>query len=496
MTANKQKTKQRPPVVVVLGHIDHGKTSILDYIRKTHIQEKETGGITQHIGAYQIEKDGKKITFIDTPGHEAFSAIRSRGAKVADIAVLVIDAAEGVKAQTKEAILHIKSTSLPFIVALNKIDKFGADPQRVKQELLKEEIVVEDLGGNVPAIAVSAKTGQGIAELLDLILLVAEMEKLEADFSVLAVGTVIESFLDSQRGPIATVIVSEGIFKKGDIAATPSVIGKIKKLEDFQGKELLQAEPASPIVVLGLEQDPKIGENIRVFLDQESAKSQIKKIEEKKITEIKENTQDQKTLHLIIKADVNGSLEAIEQMLMVIPQDRINLKILKSEVGEINESDLKLAKDFRAMIIGFRIKINQTAAIFLEREKIKIIQADVIYELIEGVRNMMERMLVPKEIRTDLGKIKVLVVFMTDKSRQIVGGRINSGEVEKGARLEVYRNEELVGKGKIINLQRNKKDIPKLSKGDECGILYEGTGRIEKGDEIIVYKEERQKEIL
>lgn len=497
MMGNKKQTKQRPPVIVVLGHIDHGKTSILDYIRKTHIQEKETGGITQHIGAYQIEVPLKgKITFIDTPGHEAFSAIRSRGAKVADIAVLVIDAVEGVKAQTKEAISHIKNASLPFIVALNKIDKFGADPQRVKQELLKEEIVVEDLGGNVPAIAVSAKTGQGIAELLDLILLVAEMEKLEADFSVLAVGTVIESFLDSQRGPIATVIVSEGVFKKSDIIATPSAIGKIKKLEDFQGKELLKAEPASPMVILGLEQAPKIGENLRVFLDLESAKNQIKKTEEKKITEVKENNKDQKTLHLIIKADVNGSLEAIEQMLMVIPQDRINLKILKSEVGEINESDLRLAKDFRAMIIGFRIKINQTAAIFLEREKIKIIQADVIYELIEGVRNMMERMLVPKEVRTDLGKIKVLIVFMTDKNRQIVGGRINSGEVEKGARLEVYRNEELIGKGKIINLQRNKKDVPKLSKGDECGILYEGTGRIEKGDEIVVYKEERQKEIL
>jgi translation initiation factor IF-2 len=496
---SKKQTKQKPPVVVVLGHIDHGKTSILDYIKKTHVQEKETGGITQHIGAYQIERDGKKITFIDTPGHEAFSAIRSRGAKVADIAILVIDAAEGVKTQTKEAITHIKSASLPFIVALNKIDKPGADPQRVKQSLLKEEIVVEDLGGNVPVITLSAKTGQGVSELLDLIFLVAEMEKIEADFSTLAVGTVIESFLDSQRGPIATMIVSEGTFKKGDIVASPSAIGKIKKLEDFRGKELLQAEPAAPVVVLGLEQVPKIGEDLKVFLDMESAEKQVQKIDTKKVLEVRKNEEgakDQRALNLIIKTDVNGSLEAIEQMLAAIPQDRINIKILKSEVGEINESDLKLARDFKALIIGFRIKINQTAAVFLEREKIRIIRADIIYELIEGVRKTMERMLAPKEVRTDLGKIKVLIVFMTDKNRQIVGGKITNGEVEKGARLEVYRNEELIGKGRIVNLQRNKKDMPKLSKGDECGILYEGTGRIEKGDEIIAYKEERQREIL
>ena len=497
-----KKTKTRPPVVVVLGHIDHGKTSILDHIRKTHVQEHETGGITQHIGAYQIGKDDKKITFIDTPGHEAFSAIRSRGAKVADIAVLVIDATEGVKTQTREAISHIKQASIPFIVALNKIDKFGANPDKVKQDLLKENITVEDLGGKVASVLVSAKTGQGISDLLDLILLIAEMEKLEANFSDSAKGVVIESFMDSKRGPMATLIINQGILKKGDIIASPSVFGKVKKMEDFQGKEITGAEPSSPVVILGLDQAPRVGESLMVFQDLASAKNQIQKREEKKpadtieIAGAKEVSDGKKVLNLIVKADFKGSLEAIEQMFMAIPQDKIVLRILKSEIGEISENDLKLAKDFRAVIIGFRVKMGQSAQIILEREKVKVIQAEIIYELVEGVRKIMERMLVSKEVRIDLGKIRVLVVFMTDKNRQIVGGRINQGEVTKGAKLEVYRNEELIGKGKIINLQRNKKDIPLLSRGEECGILYEGTGRIEKGDELIVYKEERHKEEL
>ena len=483
--------------MVVLGHIDHGKTSILDYIRKSHVQEKETGGITQHIGAYQIDRNGQKITFIDTPGHEAFSAIRSRGAKVADIAVLVIDATEGIKPQTKEAISHIKEAGIPFIVALNKIDKFGADPDKVKQDLFKEKIEVEDFGGSVPSVAVSAKTGQGIPDLLDIILLVAEIEKLEADFSAPAKGVIIESFLDSKRGPMTTLIVNEGVFNKGDIVATVSVLGKIKKLEDFMGEEISEVEPSSPAVILGLEQLPKMGESLVVFDDLVSAKNQIQaKQEVKPIKTTEEESEDKRILHLIIKADFNGSLEAIEQMLMAIPQDKITIKILSSGAGEISENDFKLAKDFNALILGFRVKMNQTAKILLEKGKIKVISADIIYELIEGVRKRMEKMLVPKKTRIDLGRVKVLIVFMTDKNRQIVGGRVSSGEVEKGAKIEVYRQEDLIGKGKIINLQRNKKDIPRLSKGEECGILYEGTGRIEKGDELIIYKEESRKEEL
>ena len=486
----------RPPVVVVLGHIDHGKTSILDYIRKSHVQEKEAGGITQHIGAYQIGEGDKKITFIDTPGHEAFSAIRSRGAKVADIAILVIDAVEGIKTQTKEAISHIKESGIPFIVAFNKIDKFGSDPNKVKQDLIKQDITVEDLGGQVPSVLVSAKTGQGIPDLLDLILLVAEMEDLKADFSGLAKGVVVEAFLDSKKGPVATILLSKGILKGGDIVATPSTFGKIKKLEDFQGKEISKAEPYCPAILLGLDQAPKVGQQIQAFEDLETAKSHFKEKEKQELKESPEISAEQKALNLIIKADVEGSIEAIEQMFKALPQDKVVLRVLKSGIGEINENDFKLAKSFKALIIGFRVKMSQTAEILSKRQKTKVIKAEIIYELVEQIRAIMERRLRSKTIRTDLGKVRVLVVFMTEKSRQIVGGKVVEGEVQKGAKIEVYREEELIGKGKIINLQRNKKDIAKLAKGEECGILYDGNGRIDKGDILIIYRQQRRKEEL
>lgn len=486
----------RPPVVVVLGHIDHGKTSILDHIRKSHVQEKEAGGITQHIGAYQIGEGDKKITFIDTPGHEAFSAIRSRGAKVADIAILVIDAVEGIKTQTKEAISHIKESGIPFIVAFNKIDKFGSDPNKVKQDLIKQDITVEDLGGQVPSVSVSAKTGQGIPDLLDLILLVAEMEDLKADFSGLAKGVVIEAFLDSKKGPVATILLNKGILREGDIVATPSTFGKIKKLEDFQGKEISKAEPYCPAILLGLDQAPKVGQQIQSFEDLETAKSHFKEKEKQELKKSPEISAEQKVLNLIIKADVEGSIEAIEQMFKALPQDKIVLRVLKSGIGEINENDFKLAKSFKALIIGFRVKMSQTAQILSKREKTKVIKVEIIYELVEQIRAVMERRLRSKTIRTDLGKVKVLVVFMTEKSRQIVGGKVIEGEVQKGAKIEIYREEELIGKGKIINLQRNKKDIAKLAKGEECGILYDGNGRIDKGDILIIYRQQKRKEEL
>ena len=482
-------------MVVVLGHIDHGKTALLDQIRKTHVVEKEAGGITQHIGAYQIIEGDKKITFIDTPGHEAFSAMRSRGAKVADLAILVVDSSEGVKAQTKEAISHIKKSGIPMIVALNKIDKSEANPEKVKRELTQEDVVVESLGGKTPSIEISALTGQGIPELLELILLVAEMENLKAEITKKAEGVVIESYLDRLRGPTATLLTTEGVLKPGDILGTSSTFGKIKKLEDFQNRSIEEALPSAPAIVIGFEDVPKVGENFKVFPGLEAAKSHLK-ITEKKVLEVLEISSDQKVLNLILKTDVVGSIEALEEVLNNLPQERVILRILKSEVGEINENDIKLTKGGRALILGFRVKINPTAKILAEREKIKIMTFDVIYDLVEGVRKFMEKGLRSEIVRTDLGKVKTLVIFLTEKNRQIIGGKVIEGEVKKGALIEILRGQNSVDKGKLVNLQKNKKDVDRIPKGEECGILYEGDTKIEEGDILVIYQEERRKSEL
>jgi len=500
-------------VVVVLGHIDHGKTSLLSSIRKLEFTPGKPGGyITQHIGAFEIEKgnppspkasDGqRKITFIDTPGHEAFSQMRSRGAKVADIAILVVAADEGVKAQTKEAISHIKKTGIPIIVALNKIDKPEADPEKVKRELQKEGILVEDFGGKVPAVKTSAKTGQGIEELLELILLVAEMENLKADISKSAEGVIIESYLDSKRGPTATLILNEGILNLGEIIATSSTLGKAKILEDFQQKRIVIALPSQPVILIGFEKVPKVGETFKSFPDLKTAKAYLKvetlrqvQGKEKRNLEVLEIKPEQRVLNLILKTDVLGSIEAIEEVLKKIPQERVILRVLKSEVGEVNENDITLAKSGRALILGFRVKINPTAENLAQREKIKIMNFEVIYDLVEEVRKFMEKISKPEVVRVDLGKVKVSVDFWKEKNRQIVGGRVIEGVVEKGALIEISREKEIKGKGKMINLQRNKKDIEKAPKGEEVGILYEGEEKIQVGDTLIFYKEERQKKI-
>ena len=490
-------------MVVVLGHIDHGKTSLLDYIRKTHVVEKESGGITQHIGAYQIEKEGKKITFIDTPGHEAFSQMRSRGAKLADIAILVVDACEGVKEQTKEAISHIKLAGILVIVALNKIDRPEANPEKTKRELAKEDILIESLGGKVPSVEVSAKTGKGIEELLELILLVAEMEGLKADISMPPEGVVIESYLNNLRGPTATLLLTCGILRSGDIIGTNSTFGKIKKIEDFQNLTLKEAVPGDPIIVFGFEDCPKVGENFKTFADLEIAKNYLI-TPEKKAPEVLEISPEQKVLNLILKTDCLGSAEVIEEVLKKLSQEKpstraelgagVILRILKSEVGDVNETDVKLAKSGKSLILSFRVGINSIARNLAEREKIKIMQFQVIYDLVEEVRKFSQRLLESKLERVDLGKVKTMVIFLTEKNRQIIGGKVIEGEVKKRASIEVFRREELIGKGRIINLQKSKKDIDRVPKGEECGVLYEGDTKIEEGDVLLIYTEERKKE--
>jgi len=495
----------RPPVVVVLGHVDHGKSSILEAIKDLKITEKESGGITQHIGAYEIEKDGpstgsgqaKKITFIDTPGHEAFSAMRARGAKVADIAILVVAADEGVKTQTKEAINLVKKSGIPMIVAINKIDKPQAQPEKVKRELERNEVLVESLGGKVPSVELSAKTGQGIEELLDLILLVAEMENLKADISQPAQGIVIETYLDEKKGPIATLILENGTLKREQIIGTASTWGKVKNLKDFQGSSVKIAYPSQPITVLGFEKPPSVGEKIKVYKDSNQALEAIEK-KERKVSSVLFVEEGKKVLNIILKADVLGSLEAVENVLKNLPQEKVILRILKSEVGNIQETDIKLAESAKAQIFGFRVKIDPLTLNFLRQKKIKggVKIFEIIYELIQGVREAMEKILEPEILRKDLGEIEILALFSKRKNRQTIGGRVNEGFMEKGKKCEILREEKVIGRGKIINLQQNRKDVERINKGNECGILFESKIKIEQGDILRIYEEERKKREL
>lgn len=500
-----EKKEVRPPIVVILGHVDHGKTSILDYIRKTKVVEKESGGITQHIGAYQAECNGKLITFVDTPGHEAFSAMRSRGAEVADLAILVVAAEEGVKPQTKEAILHIKKAGLPMIVAINKIDKREAQPEKVKNELAKEEIFAESMGGKVPVVGVSAKTGQGINELLEMILLVSEMENIgqieDSGLSCPAEGVVIESYLDSQRGPSVTFLIKKGKLKLRDIVSAETAFGTVRSMQDFRFKAIQEAGPSTPVLITGLNQVAGVGEKWEVCDDLEGAK---KKTEQKSIREKEKRepidllniSADQKVLNLILKADVNGSLEAIRESLKIIPQEEVVLRVLKAEVGEIGESDIKLAGSAKAVAFGFRVKIHPVASHMAERAGVKVLIYQVIYDLIQGVREESSLFLEPEILRQILGKAKVIAYFKDSGSRQVVGARVTEGRIERGALIDVLRKGEKIGFGKLTQLQKNKLDIKEGTKDEECGILFEGNGKIELGDILEIYREEKKKREL
>lgn len=498
-TIKSSEKMKRPAVVVVLGHIDHGKTSLLMAIKDFKILSKESGGITQHVGAYQIEHNNQKITFIDTPGHESFSAIRSRGSKVADIAILVIDAAEGIKKQTKEAISHIKKANLSTIVAFNKIDKPEANPERVKQQLMEEDVIVESFGGQVPSVNISAKTGKGITDLLDLILLVAEMEELEYDLDSFAVGTIIEAYQDSRRGPTCTAIMEKGILKSGAFIATDSAFGKVKNLEDFLGKQINEAFPSDPVVIVGFESMPIVGENFIVFQNMDQAMAHVKPKKEnisRLSFEDQETENNKKYLNLVVKADAFGSLEAIEEVIKTLPQETVGIKIIKAEVGNVNESDIKIAKSAKGAVIAFRVKTDKMAEIAIQKEQIRVYDFEIIYTMAQKIRELMERKLIKEKERTDLGKMEITVIFRTEKNRQIIGGLVTEGEVAKGSSLEIMRLGEKIGQGRIIDVQANKKSFPSMKAGKECAILYQGNEKIKEGDEIISYKEDYIREEL
>ncbi len=499
-----QRKSTRPPVVVVLGHVDHGKTKLLDTIRKTKVAEGESGGITQHIGAYQTNVNGKIITFLDTPGHEAFTAIRSRGVKVADIAILVVAADESVKPQTKEAVRIIKEEKIPFIVALNKIDKEGANIQKVKQDLATEDVLVEDWGGKVPVVEISAKEGRNIDALLDMVLLVAELEELNEDLLSPAKGIIIESNLDKRRGYVATALVQKGIINVGDLIVVGTVVGKIKSMEDFMGKTMVQAKPSQPVLITGWPTAPDIGKEFIVA----SSKDEATRIASENVNlaplfsffkgSVETGDENKKFLNLVFKSDVSSSLEAIEASLKAIKSVEVGYRVISYDIGNIAEADVKTAIASKCQVVGFRVGIEESAKKLADKEGVKISNFEIIYELIEHIRKEMSELLGVEIKKNSLGKLKVLATFKKDPRFQIFGGKVLSGKVIRGAVGDVVRNGSIVSLGKIAQLQHNKEDMTEVKEGLEAGIKFELiVGRefseVKEGDILDIYEEEKIK---
>ncbi len=492
----------RPPIVVVLGHVDHGKTSLLDVIRKSNVAGGESGGITQHIGAYQVVSNGKMITFLDTPGHEAFSAIRSRGAKVADVAILVVAADESVKPQTAEAIKIIKEAGIPFVVALNKIDKPGANVQKVKQDLAGNDVLVEDWGGTVPVIEVSAKEKRNIPELLDMVLLVAELEDLKEDLSLPAEGIIIESNLDKQRGYVATALVQKGILSVGDWIIAGTTVGKVKSMEDFTGTALTAARPSQPVLITGWTNGPEIGREFRTA----HSKDEAQNIANENVdltplfsflrTSQTELDPNKKYLKLIIKTDVSSSLEAIDVALKQIKSDEVGYTVISYDIGAVSEADVKTAIAGGGHVIGFRVPVETSARKLAEKEHVGLATFDVIYELIEYIRKEMGSLLSLEVRNIPLGKIKVLATFKKDARAQVVGGRVTSGKVVRGAFCDVTRDGKSVMIAKIGQVQQSKEDVPEVNEGFETGVRVDildpkTAVDIKVGDILEIYQEER-----
>lgn len=489
----------RPPVVVIMGHVDHGKTKLLDYIRKTNVAEKEAGGITQHIGAYEITHPStgsgqvKKITFLDTPGHEAFSKLRARGAKAADIAILVVAADDGVKPQTIEALEHIKKAELPFIIAINKIDKPGSNAEKVKKELAENDVLVESWGGKVPSVEIAAKHGTNVSELLDLIELLADLNEFKADPSRPADGIVIETNLDPRRGFVASLLILDGTLEIGDYVLSGASSGKIKILEDFLGNSIKKASFSSPVAVVGWSELPQVGEKfVTDKIPFTPALKAAKKIGEfiEKSLEIEEEKKDK--IYVIIKSDVQSSAEALKESLDKMKfsfQDGVepHVKILRSEAGNVSENDLKTALVSNAIIIAFGVKIDP--AISAWRDKITLISGNIIYEVLGSAKKVVEERLKPKAEREEIGRFQVLAIFRQEKNRQVVGGKVISGEAVKGIRIEITRNEMLIGQGRIVSLQSDKKEAGKVEAGKEAGIGVDfGDPKIATGDMVILFK--------
>jgi translation initiation factor IF-2 len=492
----------RPPVVTVMGHVDHGKTSLLDYIRRAKVAAGEAGGITQHIGAYHVETPRGVVTFLDTPGHEAFTAMRARGAKVTDIVVLVVAADDGVMPQTIEAINHAKAAEVPLVVAINKIDKHDANPEKVKQELLGHGVVPEDLGGESPLVPVSAKTGQGIDELLEQVLLQAEVKELKAPVATPAKGVVIEARLDKGRGPVATMLVQSGTLNRGDVVLTGAVYGRVRAMLDENGNPVQSAGPSIPVEIQGLSDVPRAGDEAVVIADERKAR-EIALFRQGKFRDVKlarqqasklENMFEQmaeggkKTLSLLIKADVQGSQEALVHALTRLSTDEVKVAVVHGGVGGITESDVNLALASRAVIVGFNTRADAAARKLAETSGVDIRYYNVIYDAVEEVKAALGGLLAPERKEQVLGLVEVRQVFRISKVGTVAGCYVLEGLVKRGALVRVLRDNVVIHTGEIDTLKRFKDDVREVKAGFECGMSLKGFQEIKDGDQFEVFE--------
>ena len=498
---------QRPPVVVVMGHVDHGKTSLLDAIRKTNVIEGEAGGITQHIGAYKVSVNGREITFLDTPGHEAFTSMRARGAQITDVAILVVAADDGVMPQTIEAINHAKAAGIPIIVAVNKIDLPGANPDKVKQELMQYELVPEEWGGDTIFVEISAKKNINIDQLLEMVLLVTDVKDLKVNPKKQAKGVVIEARLDKAKGPIASVLVQRGKLDVGDTIVVGTSIGRIRAMKDDKGKKVKSAGPSTPVEIMGLTKVPEAGDTFYEVKDEKMAKHLIErrarqerekamnaynKVTLSNVFEQMEH-QDLKQLNIIVKADVQGTAEALKQSLEKLSNDEVEVKVIHSNAGAINESDVNLAKAAKAIIIGFNVRPNAIAKETAEKQEVEIKLYSVIYQALEDVEAAMNGLLDPIYEEKVIGNVEVRQTFKVSNVGTIAGGYVKDGKVERNAGVRVIRENVVIHEGKLISLKRFKDDVKEVAKGYECGLQIEGYNDLKEGDIIEVFVMEEVK---
>ncbi|HLS91847.1 MAG TPA: translation initiation factor IF-2 [Limnochordia bacterium] len=493
--------KERPPIVTIMGHVDHGKTTLLDAIRKTRVVETEAGGITQHLGAYQVERGGKKITFIDTPGHEAFTAMRSRGAQVTDIAVLVVAADDGVMPQTVEAINHAKAADVPIIVAVNKMDRPGANLERVKQQLAEHDLVPEDWGGDTIVVPVVALKGEGIDDLLEMILLVAELRELKANPDRPGQATVIESELDKGKGPVATILVKNGSVRVGDAVVVGPIAGRVRALIDEMGRSVKVAGPSMPVQVLGLSDVPQAGDLLEVVADERTAReiaaarqqenrTEAQRANRLRLAELFSRVQEGevKDLNIVVKADVQGSVEALRHSLEKLSDDRVRVNVIHGAAGGITESDINLAAVSNAIVIGFNVRPEPSARNLAEREGVDIRLYRVIYDAIQDVQNAMQGLLEPTYQEVVLGRAEVRATFRIPGVGTVAGCYVTEGKIVRSAEARVLRDNVVIYEGRLASLKRFKDDVREVAEGYECGIGIERFNDIKEGDIIEVFE--------